>query len=149
VAQGWLQESVIVLEKVGLPDVLGAALATAGYAAWGAGQWNQAREFLVQALDTAHRTGSRGAYLLALPGVALLMIGRGELERAVELYTLATCHPLVATARWFEDIAGRHIAAASAGLAPELVSAAHDRGRARDLDRTVQEVMIELDKELR
>jgi len=148
-AQAWLQESVTVLEKVGLPDVLGAALATAGYAAWGAGQWNQAREFLVQALDTAHRTGSRGAYLLALPGVALLMIGRGELERAIELYALATCHPLVATARWFEDIAGRYVISASADLAPDLVSAAQNRGRARDLDRTVQEVMTELDKELR
>jgi DNA-binding SARP family transcriptional activator/predicted ATPase len=140
-AQGWLQESIVVLEKVGMPDVLSAALATAGYAAWGAGLWNQAGEYLAQALHTAHRTRSRGAYLLALPGVALLMIGRGQVEYAVELYALATSHPLVATARWFEDIAGRHIDAASASLAPDLVSAARNRGRGRDLDRTVQEAL--------
>ena len=141
VAQGWLQESIVVLEKVGMPDVLGAALATAGYAAWGAGRWNQAREFLARALHTAETTHSRGAFLLTLPGVALLMIGCGEVEHAIELYALATSHPLLATARWFEDIAGRYIAEASAGLAPELVSAAQDRGRARDLDRTVQEAL--------
>jgi hypothetical protein len=72
------------------------------------------------------------------------MIGRGEVEYGVELYALATSQPLVATARWFEDIAGRHIAAASASLAPDLVSAARNRGGARDLDRTLQEVMTEL-----
>jgi tetratricopeptide (TPR) repeat protein len=143
-AQGWLQESVAVLKKVGLPDVLNAALATAGYAAWGAGQRIQAKECLAQALHYAQQTHSLGALLLALPGVALLMIGRGEIERAIELYALASRHPLVANARWFEDIAGRHIADAAADLSPDVVSAARERGQVRDLDDAVQEVMTEL-----
>jgi hypothetical protein len=143
-AQSWLQESVAVLEKVGLPEVLNAALATAGYAAWGAGQFLQAKEYLAQSLHGAQQTHSVGAFLLALPGIALLMVGRGDIERAIELYALASRHPLVADAPWFEDIAGRYIADASAHLAPSLVSAAHERGMTRNLDNAVQEVMIEL-----
>ena len=143
-AQSWLQESVAVLEKVGLPDVLNAALATAGYAAWGAGQYLQAKECLAQALHNAQQTHSLGTFLLALPGVALLMVGREEIERAIELYALASRHPLVANARWFEDIAGRYIADASADWPPDVVSAARTRELAQDLDRVIQELMAEL-----
>ena len=143
-AQGWLQESVAVLKTVGLPDILSAALATAGYAAWGAGQYLQARHYLAQALDNAQQTHSLGSLLFVLPGAALLMVGRGEMERAIELYALAARHPLVATARWFEDIAGRYIADASADLSPDVVSTARERGRARDLDSAVQEVILAL-----
>ena len=143
-AQSWLQESVAILEKVGLPDILSAALATAGYAAWGAEQFRQAKEYLAQALARARQTHSLGAFLLALPGVALLMVDRGDIERAVELYALASRHPLVANARWFEDIAGRYIADASADLSPDVVSAAQERGMTRNLDDTVERIMIEL-----
>jgi hypothetical protein len=72
------------------------------------------------------------------------MVSRGDIERAIELYALASRHPLVASARWFWDIAGQHIAVAAAALSPGVVSAAWERGRARDLDDLAQEVLIEL-----
>jgi DNA-binding SARP family transcriptional activator/predicted ATPase len=146
-AQGWLQESVAVLQKVGMPDVLNAALATSGYAAWGAGQPLQAKEYLARALHDAQKTQSLGALLFVLPGVALLMVSRGEIERAIELYALASRHPLVTNARWFEDIAGRYIADAAAGLPSHVVSAARVRGLALNLDGAVAGVMTELDEQ--
>ena len=76
--------------------------------------------------------------------VALLLIDEGETERAIELYALASRYPFVANSRWFEDVAGRHIAAAAAALPLEMVQAARERGRARDLDATVKELAIEL-----
>jgi hypothetical protein len=41
-------------------------------------------------------------------------------------------HPYVANSRWFEDVAGREIAAAGS-LTPDVVTHTHERGRARDL----------------
>jgi hypothetical protein len=82
--------------------------------------------------------------LRALLGIALLLADRGETERAVELYALASRYPLVANAQWFEDVAGVHIAAAAATLPPDVVAAAQERGRARDLKATVEELLEEL-----
>ncbi len=79
-----------------------------------------------------------------LPGIALLLADQGEKERAVELYALASRYPLVANSRWFEGVAGKHIAAVAATLPPEVVAAAQERGRARDLEATVAELLIEL-----
>ena len=50
----------------------------------------------------------------------------------------------MANSRWFEDVAGRHIAAVAATLPPEVVTAAQERGRARDLEATVAELLVEL-----
>ena len=82
--------------------------------------------------------------LFALPGVALLLVENGRLERAVEVYALASRYPFVANSRWFEDVAGRHIATVAAALPPDVVAAAQERGRARDMDATVAELLAEL-----
>jgi hypothetical protein len=52
----------------------------------------------------------------------------------------------VANSRWFEDVAGRHIAAAAAAqLPPDAVAAAQERGRVRDLWATVEQLLAELE----
>ena len=71
--------------------------------------------------------------ICAMPACALLLASQGEAARAVELYTLASQSPYVANSRWFEDVFGKHIAAAAERLPPEVVAAARERGRARDL----------------
>jgi hypothetical protein len=80
----------------------------------------------------------------ALPAIALLLADRGETERAVELYALASRYPYVANVQWFEDVAGKQIAAVAATLPPDVVAAAQERGRARDLEATVEELLAEL-----
>jgi hypothetical protein len=52
----------------------------------------------------------------------------------------------VANSRWFEDVAGKHIAAVAATLSPEVVAVARERGRARDLEATVAELLAELEE---
>ena len=51
----------------------------------------------------------------AAPIVALFLADRGEGERAVELYALASRRPHVSNSPWFEDVAGKHTAAVAAG----------------------------------
>ena len=66
------------------------------------------------------------------------------MERAVEWYGLASRYPFVANSRWFEDVAGRHTTAVAATLPPDVIAAAQERGRARDVETTVARVLAEL-----
>jgi tetratricopeptide (TPR) repeat protein len=144
-AQALLQESVATYRTIGQWAELSWALAHLGYVARGLGQLAQARQYLSEALRMATGTGEYWPPVYVLPALALLLVDQGEVERAVELYALASRYPLVANSRWFEDIAGRHIAAA-AQLPPDVVAAAQERGRARDLWATVEELLAELEE---
>jgi hypothetical protein len=77
--------------------------------------------------------------------VALFLSKWGQPERAVEIYSLAVRFPYVGNSRWFEDVAGRHIAAAAAGLSLEVVEAAQARGRAQDPWTVAAELLAELE----
>lgn len=84
--------------------------------------------------------------MLATPAIALLLADQGEVERAVELCALVSHYPSMANApRWFEDIAGRHIAAVAATLPLEVVAAAEEQGKARDLWETAEELLDEIE----
>jgi hypothetical protein len=74
----------------------------------------------------------------------LLLIDGGEGERAVELYALASRYPLVAQSRWFAHLVGKPIAAAADTLPAAQIADLEARGRARDLDATVAELIGEL-----
>jgi hypothetical protein len=76
--------------------------------------------------------------------MALLLAGEGEIERAVELYALASWYPLVAESRWFTDVVGKQIAAAADTLPAGRVAVLEQRGRTRDLEASVEELLTEL-----
>jgi tetratricopeptide (TPR) repeat protein len=143
-AQQLLQESIAAYQEIEQRDELGWALAALGCAARGLGQPHQARQHLYKALRTVTEIRDLRPLTLALPATALLLADQDEKELAVELYALALRDPIVANSRWFEDVAGKHIAAIAATLPPEVVAAAQERGRARDLDATVAELLVEL-----
>jgi predicted ATPase/DNA-binding SARP family transcriptional activator len=147
-AQQLLEESIAAYRETEMRDELAWALACAGLAALGLGQSAQARQYLGKALRTGAETGTFAPVITALPVTALLLADQGKPERAVELYALASRHPHVANSRWFEDVAGRHITAAAETLPPDAVAAAQERGRARDLEATVQELLAELEAEV-
>jgi tetratricopeptide (TPR) repeat protein len=140
-----LQESVAVLREIGHRECTSWALAVLGYVSRGLCQLSEAQQHLSTALRTAAETGAFLPFVLALPAVALLLADRGEVERAVELYALASRYPLVANSQWFEDVAGRHIVSAAAALPREAVTAAQERGRARDREATAKELLAELE----
>ena len=133
-ARDWLQEGLAVFQESGQRAELGWALAVLGYAARGLGDLRQAQGHVHRALRTATQTGAFRPLIEALPAITLVLSEQGKTEQAVELYALASRHPFVANSRWFEDVAGKHIAAVAATLPPEVVAAAQERGRARDLD---------------
>ena len=63
----------------------------------------------------------------------------------MEIFALASRYLFIVNSRWFEDVVGRRITIASASLPSDMVAAAQERGRARDLDETVAELLAEFE----
>ena len=63
----------------------------------------------------------------------LSLIDQGADERAIEVYALASRYPYVSGLHFFENVSGRHVSAVAATLPHEVVQAAQERGRARDM----------------
>jgi hypothetical protein len=82
--------------------------------------------------------------LPTLSAMALYEAHRGREERAVELFALASRSPFVANSRWFDDVIGQPIAAATVRLQPEAVARAQERGQALDRETTMAGLAAEL-----
>jgi tetratricopeptide (TPR) repeat protein len=138
-----LREGVAVAHQVGRfhADSYAALL---GLAPLGQGRPCQARGSLCEGLRAAVGKGSYIPLLYALPPPARLLVAGGRVERAAELYALAMQQPFVAHSRWFDDVVGQHVAAAAEALPADVVAAAQERGRARDLWVTARELVAEL-----
>jgi tetratricopeptide (TPR) repeat protein len=146
-AQRWLQESVAAYREAGVRDELGWVLGCLGYVSRALGQSDRARRHVCRALQIGSEIGAFFPSITALPAIALLLADQGEVERAVELYVLASRYPYVACSHWFEDVAGQQIAAIAATLPPEVIVAARERGRARDFEEAVKELLAELSEQ--
>jgi tetratricopeptide (TPR) repeat protein len=144
-AESYYQESLIALQEIGQSGQVTYSLAGLGSVALGLGDIRQAEQRLCAALRAIIETRGFRPSMYVLPAVAMLLAEQGKTEQAVELYALTSRYRLVANSRWFEDVFGRHIAAVAATLPPEVVAAAQERGKARDLEATVEELLVELE----
>jgi tetratricopeptide (TPR) repeat protein len=140
------EESAAFYREVGPKDDLGMAVACRAMAAHGLGDRPGARQHLCHALEIAQECGVVSPLIWTLPATALLLAGEGENERAVELYALASRFPLVAKSRWFADVAGNTLAEITDSLPANQVAILQERGRTRDLEASVAELLSELRK---
>jgi tetratricopeptide (TPR) repeat protein len=140
-----LEESAATCQAIKEIDDYVLVLACMGYAQFALGRPAQARGRLLEALRLGAELGVMLPVAAALPGIALLWASSGHAERAVDLYALASSIPTIGNSPWFEDVAGRHIAAAAAALPPDTVAAARARGQARDLQSTIAELLAEFE----
>jgi DNA-binding SARP family transcriptional activator/predicted ATPase len=102
-----------------------------------AAAWEHARQALQ--IYTEIHLYTFFAYL-SVAVMALLLADRGEIVRALELYSLVTRQGYLAQSRWFADLYGRFIEAA-ANLPPEEIAAAKDRGQALDFSKTIDTLL--------
>jgi hypothetical protein len=128
-----LQECVTLSSEVQERRYQGTAAACLALVARALGQDERAWEHLREALRTALDIRYHHPLVFALSAVSLLLADAGQVQRAVELYALASQSPFVANSPWFEDVVGQHIQAAAAVLPPETAAADRERGRQRDL----------------
>jgi predicted ATPase len=144
-AHEFLREGADALRSIGGRwDDRSWAQVSLALAAHGLGDTSGARQHLSQALELALERGVVPPLLWALPATALLLAGEGEIERAVELYALASRYRLVAESHWFADVVGKQTAAAADTLPAKRVAMLEQRGQASDLEATVAELLAEL-----
>jgi tetratricopeptide (TPR) repeat protein len=116
-----------------------------GNAACGLGNYADARTYLRRSLELAVSAQMPSRHLLTLVGVARVWAKEGDKERALELLALVMNHRF--SWQLAKDQAAPLIAELEAELSPEVAAAAQARGRARDLDATVAELLDELGEE--
>jgi tetratricopeptide (TPR) repeat protein len=146
-AKDLLDVSVIDLREIGQRVFLSQALAELASAERALGQLPEAQFHLREALQIAAGIEAQQPKLFSVAHFALHLAARGQFERAVELYALASRYPYIGNSRFWDDVAGKRIAAAADHLPPDAVAAAQERGRTRDLDATVAELVAELGRE--
>jgi tetratricopeptide (TPR) repeat protein len=139
-ARRLLLKSVRGLQAFGATDFAPRALAACSVAERGLGDFKEARKYLVRTLRYALDRGSTMAVVEVLPPAALLLLDQDE-EFAIEVYELALTFPYVASSQWHEDVVGTPVARACAGLPESAVTAARARGRAREVDATLRELL--------
>ena len=111
------------------------------------GRCNESKRELYQALGTCVEIRAFLPLMHLMPIIPVVLVddeNDGLKERGVELYAMAESLPFVANSRLFEDIAGKHVAAASAGLPPAVVEATQARGQALDWWETADALLSEL-----
>jgi predicted ATPase/DNA-binding SARP family transcriptional activator len=145
-SQAWkhLQESAEILENINMLTVLPDVLFCLAYTARLLKDRQQAIQYMIQAIKIVIETKQLNPMRFELPGMALLLADQGQVERAVEFYSTALKSPYITNSRWFDDIAGQHIAELSTTLPQDVLAAAQKRGQARDLWETLNEILDEL-----
>jgi hypothetical protein len=118
------------------------------------GRRRKGAEYLSQALQTAQEIGAcleppvlltAVAACLAEGGFSAAVNGATENKvLAIELYALAMSDPHVANSQWYRDITRKRFDAIVATIPADVVSAAQDRGRARDLETTTADLLDKL-----
>jgi tetratricopeptide (TPR) repeat protein len=143
-AERMLQESFAIYEKSGHQDARVFPLAYSAVAALKLGRRSQVRQRFCDALRTAIALGGLYPLIYVLAAIAQFLVDEGQAEQATELYALVSRYPLMATSRAFEDVIGQHVAAATTTLSPEVIAAAQERGKARNLNGAAAALLEEL-----
>jgi tetratricopeptide (TPR) repeat protein len=140
------QRSLALAEKWRDETHVLMCLRVLGLATCGLGDLEGAKRHFHRALDHASEvalTECGMPYVLAtFDGIAMLLAGEGEKEKALEILALVLHHP--ASIELTRDRAASLIAELEAELSPDVVAAAKARGKVRDLDATVAELLDEL-----
>ena len=146
-ARQLLDDSVALHRNIGYHARLRDVLTSKGLCAYAQGGSHELRLCLAEALQLSVADRAWLTAIHALPLAALDAASHGQIETAVELYALASCAPYIANSPWFEDVAGRHVAAAARSLSAAEVAAAQPRGQSRELWQVVEDLLITLPDE--
>lgn len=145
-ARRLLGQSAAIFREIGQPDYLCLALVALGHVAREMGLHSRAKQHLDKALRTATEIGAFVPLLFSFSLAALLLADQGDGEEAIELYALMSRYPYAGNSQYQEDVTGKRVAAIASTLPSETVTAAQERGRARDLDATAAGLLAEVGK---
>jgi hypothetical protein len=106
------------------------------------GDLRTARQYCRMSLEAARSADLPARYLFTLAFVARIKLLQGSAVEAAELLSLVLSHP--ATWALARDQATEVMACVAGALPPDCLSGAMARGRDRDLEATVTELLAQL-----
>ncbi len=106
---------------------------------------NHDTHIAVDAIQTLAKEQNFIRLLTALPAIANWQLHIDAVEQAITTYTLASQYPFVANSRWFADVVGERIAAATAKLPDDVVQLAKTRGEKSDFGETAVSLLHTLE----
>lgn len=139
-----LEEALSVFRVRGDMNGVGQTLGCLGYLALRRSDYQSAYDHITQNLQIVADTHMNLPSLTALCGAALLRVGKGQVEDAMELYELALQHKHVANSQWYDDVVGQYIRAAAEALPLEVIEKARTHGRRRELRSTLEELLTKI-----
>jgi DNA-binding SARP family transcriptional activator/Tfp pilus assembly protein PilF len=142
-ARAYCQAALSRAQDMGEDYGIADALANLGNVVLAMGDVAGAERRYRQALEMAIARGEARLSVRVLVALATWRAHRGEREEAVELLALALCQRTFFG--WVEYAADRLLDELRAQLSPIVFAAASERGRARDLETTMRELLAELE----
>ena len=143
-AHDYFQKFVDIQKEIGNPDEQTAEVGAMGGVYLQLGNPQLARQNLYEAMQLIVDFKGIWGASWTLPWVALYLAKRGDIERAVEVYAMASKLPMVANSKWFPEVVEKEIVASCVNLSPEAIAAAKDRGKKADIFATVADLLEEL-----
>jgi hypothetical protein len=101
------------------------------------GDTAQAERLVLEALRASVEHRDLLNALMTMPTAALILAGRGQAERAIELDTLIFRYPAIGKNQLASDVWRHHLNAVAVTLPPAVAAAARERGQALDLIATL------------
>lgn len=141
-AQDYAQESLSQFQIIGERYGSSWSLRVLGNAACGLGNFEEARRYFLKALSLTITSGVNAHLLHTLVGVAKFLAAQGDQSKALEVLTLVIFHKW--SWQFIKDLAAPMINKLVAELPPDVTASAQARGRSRDLEITVHELLVEL-----
>jgi len=102
-------------------------------AAYALGEFDPAWELSQAGVQNLYEPPHLFWLFYALSSTALLLAHRGEVEKALAVYSMVHKYDFVANSRWFADVYGSPIAALTAHLPPDVRATAWNHGQTLDL----------------
>jgi len=133
------QESLTVRREINDQLGIASSLNNLGEAAYALGEYHESKQYFHAALKAARDRSLAPVTLHVLVWIATLLAKEGEKERALELLTLTLHHPAVFSAA--KEDAEHLLAELASQLPPQVVAMARERGKARELEEVVDELL--------
>jgi tetratricopeptide (TPR) repeat protein len=143
-AELFLQQSQTALKDVPPESVTLLHHSSLGIASLKSNKPDRSKVHILNGLLKGMEIKSAIVLLYAISCAALFLANQGDLERAVEIYALAKRYPWIAKSQWYQDVIEAPLNTLTDSLLPEVIATAQQRGRERDLEETVQELITEL-----
>jgi hypothetical protein len=140
-AERWLRNDVAFNRLQGPKSALAFSLTGLAFACYWCNKKAEAQQQLVESLQIAREVRNIRTPVHGLLVAVLLLAERGELEKAIELHALAMTFPFAANSRWCQDVVSCQVIPMTELLLTDISTAAQNRGKARDLWETVEEVL--------